>query len=186
MVSNRDIVSESLLKEERGNISEEKLASHFCLQLPGWCPCLNCRDFDRPPALQKIGCNKNMPLSLKRKASRSPEESCEKACKRSTSRFTDPEGSTEAAADENHVERFQFDCNANELETFKEGECPENTTKSNNWALRNFMLGEWRVMRNTQNTSVQKMCLKTRERLVTGYASLCVKLEELMDKDTHP
>ena len=52
----------------------------------------------------------------------------------------------EAAANENHVERFQFDCNANELETFKEGECPKNTTKSNDWTLRNFRA--WQVARN--------------------------------------
>ena len=41
-----DIVSKSLIVQKRGALSEEKFADNFCLQLPGWCPCLNCRDFD--------------------------------------------------------------------------------------------------------------------------------------------
>jgi len=44
--------SETLLVKEIGAIPEEKLANKFCLQrglqLPGWYPCLNCRDFDQP------------------------------------------------------------------------------------------------------------------------------------------
>jgi len=47
-----EVVSETLLVKERGPIPEEKLANKFCLQLPGWCPCLNCRDFDQPVHLQ--------------------------------------------------------------------------------------------------------------------------------------
>ena len=41
-----DIVGKSLIVKKKGAISEEKLADYFCLQLPGLCPCLNCRDFD--------------------------------------------------------------------------------------------------------------------------------------------
>ena len=51
--------------------------------------------------------------------------------------------SAEAGQD---TERFQFDCNIDELQKFKEGECPENTAKSNDWALQNFHA--WRVARN--------------------------------------
>jgi len=40
------VVSETLLVKEIGVIPKEKLAKKFYLQLPGWCPCLNCRDFD--------------------------------------------------------------------------------------------------------------------------------------------
>jgi len=47
------VVSETLLVKERGAIPEEKLATNkFCLQLPGWCPCLNCRYFDQPVHLR--------------------------------------------------------------------------------------------------------------------------------------
>ena len=44
-----DIVSKLLIVKEKGTVSEEKLATNFCLQLLGWCPCLNCRDFDPQP-----------------------------------------------------------------------------------------------------------------------------------------
>jgi len=46
------VVSETLLVKEIGAIPEEKLANKFCLQLPGWCPCLNCHDFDQPVYLR--------------------------------------------------------------------------------------------------------------------------------------
>ena len=63
-----EVVSETLLVKERGAIPEEKLANKFYLQLPGWCPCLNCHDFDQPVHLQKAACNKEMLRRLKRKA----------------------------------------------------------------------------------------------------------------------
>ena len=45
----------------------------------------------------------------------------------------------------NHItERFQFNsCSVDKLLKFKEGECPENTAKNNDWALRDiFTFGE--------------------------------------------
>ena len=190
MQSNRDIVSETLLVKERGAISE-KLASDFCLQLPGWCPCLNCRDFNPQPPMprpvpRKIGCNSKEMLKLKRKAAapKNSEVPCEKSCKKST------EAHIEAGADENDVEssieRFRFDCNVDELQKFKEGECPENTTKSNDWALRNFH--SWRVAHNEKYPDdpcpEDVFKEKIRAKFATGYASLCVKLEDRMDKNT--
>ena len=50
--------------------------------------------------------------------------------------------------------------------------------------LEIFILGEWRVMKSTQTIHVQKTCLKIRAKLATGYASLCAKLEDRMDKNT--
>ena len=49
---------------------------------------------------------------------------------------------------ENHIaERLQFDsCSVDGLQKFKEGKCPENTAKNNDWALRIFHA--WRVARN--------------------------------------
>ena len=57
----------------------------------------------------------------------------------------------EKEVSENHIaERFQFDsCSVDELQKFKEGECPENTAKNNDWALRNFHA--WRVARNEKH-----------------------------------
>ena len=34
-------------------LPEDELASHYCLQVPGWCPCVNCRDF-LPPSVSLL------------------------------------------------------------------------------------------------------------------------------------
>jgi len=36
------------------------------------------------------------------------------------------------------LERFFFDVSADELTDFQKGECPENTTRSTDWAYKNF------------------------------------------------
>ena len=139
-----DIVSKSLIVKKGGAISEKKLADNFCLQLPGWCPCLNCRDFN-PQPLQPIqlptelSSTKDM-LRLKRKAPEKLREVSKKS-------HIEGEDSENAPV----TERFQFDCNADELQKFKEGDCPKNTAKNNEWALRNFHA--WRVTRNEQHGS---------------------------------
>jgi len=46
-----------------------------------------------------------------------------------------------------------FDTTVKELDAFKQGECPLNTTKNTEWALKNFE--EWRVARNRNYTSEQ-------------------------------
>ena len=66
MLSNQSVVSQLLLVKERGDICEGKLASDFCLQLPGWCLCLNCRDFE-PQRLVITNSDKEM-LKTKREA----------------------------------------------------------------------------------------------------------------------
>ena len=43
------VVSKTLIvKDNVGLLPEDELASHYCLQVPGWCPCVNCRDFSPP------------------------------------------------------------------------------------------------------------------------------------------
>ena len=59
---------------------------------------------------------------------------------------------TEKKAKESN-DRFTFDTTMEDLESFKEGCCPANTAKNNNWALRTFEL--WRVARNIKYTSDQ-------------------------------
>ena len=136
-----DIVCKSLIVK-RGVILEEKLVDDFCLQLPGWCPCLNCRDFD-PQPLQpvqsptELSSTKDM-LRLKIKA----PEKLRKVSKKSHIEGEDSENAPVA-------ERFQFDCNADEQQKFKEGDCPKNTARNNDRALRNFHA--WRVARNEQH-----------------------------------
>ena len=83
-------------------------------------------------------------LKLKRKAAapKNSEVPCEKSCKKSTEAHIEVDENDV----ESSIERFRFDCNVDKLQKFKEGECPENTTKSNDWVLRNFH--SWRVACN--------------------------------------
>ena len=93
----------------------------------------------------------------KRKAPQNSEE----PLKKSRSDNVSFEGSLEASTgtEEQHAERFQFDCNLDELQKFKEGECPGNTAKSNDWALRNFHA--WRVARNEKYPDDQCPCRRS-------------------------
>ena len=114
------VVSDSLLWK-----GEEKFLSlddqrKFCLGLAGWCPCIDCTD----PEMASTDPNK--PLSLKRKA---------------TGTKTNEEPAAKKVDN-----RFLFDVTTEELENFMEGGCPKNTTKSNEWAIRNFEA--WRDARN--------------------------------------
>ena len=43
-------------------------------------------------------------------------------------------------------ERFSFDIGEDDFESFKKGECPANTAKSTEWAMKNFEM--WRIARN--------------------------------------
>ena len=108
-----DIVSKSLIVEKRGAVSEGELADNFCLQLPGWCPCLNCRDFD-PQLLQPIQ-STTEPSSTKNMKRKAPVKL------RAVSKKSHIEGENSENAPV--AERFQFDCNVDELQKFKEGEC---------------------------------------------------------------
>lgn len=45
-------------------------------------------------------------------------------------------------------ERFSFNICEDDLETFKKGECPANTAKSTEWAMKNFEL--WHIARNAK------------------------------------
>ena len=44
------------------------------------------------------------------------------------------------------AERFSFNIGEDDFESFKIGECPANTAKSTEWAMKNFEM--WRIARN--------------------------------------
>ena len=46
-------------------------------------------------------------------------------------------------------DRFSFDVTMEELDAFKEGDCPANTVKSTDWAVRTFE--SWRTVRNKKH-----------------------------------
>ena len=52
-------------------------------------------------------------------------------------------------------ERFSFVIGEDDLETYKKGECPANTAKSTEWAMKNFEM--WRIARNAK--FVNDQCL---------------------------
>ena len=45
-------------------------------------------------------------------------------------------------------ERFSFNIEEDDSEAFKKGECPANTIKSTEWAMKN--LESWRIARNAK------------------------------------
>ena len=157
------IVSESLIVKDkfRLRLSESELASHFCLQVPGWCPCGNCRDFVPSVSLLveaedlvkdnlKI-CNMNREsyrLMLKRKASATGTATPNAAGggKKAIKEHATASQDTNEEFTNQPNKRFQFDSFSNDLQSFKEGECAVNTAKSNEWALKNFET--WRNARN--------------------------------------
>ena len=99
--------------------------SKFCLGLPEWCPC----------CIEKSKMESRCAKSLKLKWRQVNEDlTTEKKAKESNDRYT-------------------FDTTMEDLESFKEGYCPANTAKNNDWALRTFEL--WRVARNIKYTSDQ-------------------------------
>ena len=130
--------------------------------VPGWCPCIDCAASATSSSTVTVNNNgpdevtqvKNAetvysepltrrPLSLNRRRKRVPSEECSESpvvatgCKK-------PQKSTVAVSEE----RFSFNTDEHELEAFKKGECPANTTKSTEWAMKNFEL--WRIARNAK------------------------------------
>ena len=118
------VVSNSLLWK-----GEEKFLSladqrRFCLGIPGWCPCIDCTE----PEIATIDPGKL--LSHKRNAAGSSagskihhDSNLKPVAKKVNEKVED---------------RFLLDVTTEELEVFMEGGCPKNTTKSNEWAIRNL------------------------------------------------
>ena len=87
------------------------------LGIIGQCPCVNCTS----PKIASI--NPDKPLSLKQKAT--------------VSKLADCESGEEPAAKKVN-DRFLFDGTREEIKSFVEEECPQDTTKNNEWAVHNF------------------------------------------------
>ena len=132
-----EVVSKSLIRTSlRPGITEEGVKK-FCLGIPGWCSC--CEE-----PMEKD--SKRAPKSLQLKRTRQTKVSNEN-CRRSK------ESNSEYNEEEVEIseDKFSFDVTCEELDAFKEGECPANTMKNTEWALKNFE--EWRVARNRRYSS---------------------------------
>ena len=120
MNKSRAVVSPSLLRRSpKPGVSSEQYQS-FCLGLPEWCPCCI-----------KMAERKRKPLSLKRpRVDQSDKEN-------------DDHEQQKISKTE---ERYLFDVTLEDITKFKEGECPLNTEKNTEWAVRNFEA--WQTARN--------------------------------------
>ena len=124
-LSSQIVVSKSLI------LTQDKYGapdSNFCLGLPDWCPC--CIEKSK----MESRCSKSMTLKRRKNNEELTIQSTEKKAKES-------------------IDRFSFDTTMEDLQLFKEGHCPSNTVKNNEWALRTFE--SWRVARNAKYTSDQ-------------------------------
>ena len=174
-----DIVSKSLIVKKRGAISIEKLADNFCLQLLGWFPCVNCHDFDLQPLQPvqlptKLSSTKDM-LRLKSKA----QESLEKLVRNLI---------LKVKILKMHwlLNGFNSIAMLMSCRNLRKVIVLRTQLKAMSGHLEFSTLGEWQGMSSMAlMTSVQKMCLTITAKPATDYASLCVKLEGLMNKNTH-
>ena len=138
---------------------------NYCLGLPDWCPCIDCTAKTTSSSTVTIidgepdevsqcknaetvhsGQLNSCPLSLNRRRKRVPSEDCsENPAAGAATGIKKPQ---KRAAGHVPEERFSFNIGEDDLETFKKGECPANTTKSTEWAMKNFEL--WRIARNAK------------------------------------
>ena len=75
-------------------------------------------------------------------------------------------------------EQFSFNIGEDDLETFKKGECPANTTKSTEWAMKNFEL--WRIARNAKlrDQCPEQWFVRIKKTCVDGCVDLYLRHEK--------
>ena len=139
VIDTKVIVSSSLITNKpRAPLSKED-QKLFCLGLDSWCPCDNCGGHIMESVDRSTTKSSTLSLKLKRKRHDvSNEVTKEEEIQEET---FEPCGKMPKVDD-----RFLFDVTLDDLNKFKEGDCPVNTAKNTMWALRNFQ--EWRVARN--------------------------------------
>ena len=135
---------------------------NYSLGLPGWHSCINCTAKTTSTSTVAIIDNKpdeviqcknvetvyskqlnSHPLSLNRHRKCVPSEDC----------LENPAAVTEIKKLQKRAagvleKWFSFDIVEDDLETFKKGECPSNTTNSTEWAMKNLKL--WHIARNVK------------------------------------
>ena len=126
--------------------------------LPGWCPCIDCTAATASTTLDSTvttisddepnevaGRNSDQinrrPLSLNQRRKRVPSDL---ECSEDSTAGKDSKKPQKIVPEE----RFSFSIGEDDLESFKKGECPANTTKSTEWGMKNFE--SWRVARNAK------------------------------------
>ena len=152
----KSVVSKSLIQKDPIPSVGPEFYKSFCLGLPDWYPC----------CIKMAEQRKGKSLSLKRPhVMLSDQESSKKSNKpidRLQSTSSNQEKSEKIIADNRPCgtplyhgnskktdrmdERYLFDVTFYDLSKIKEGECPANTEKNTEWAIRNFE--SWRSARN--------------------------------------
>ena len=144
-----EVVSESLISKDPVPSVGPEFYKPFCLGLLDWCPC----------CIKMAEQRKGKSLSLKRphvtvsdqENSKKTSETVDRQQVKLTSISSNQENGEKSKADNSKKsdktdERYLFDVTFDDLNKFKEGECPANTEKNTEWAIRNFEF--WRLARN--------------------------------------
>ena len=155
-------------KEVDKNYFTTPESRNFCLGMPGWCPCIDCTGstavtisddeashevislnntesiYSKPSA---TGSATHCPMSLNRRRKRASSAECsenQRPPPATNYKKPQPKKPQKSLPEE----RFSFNIEDDDLEAFKKGECPANTTKSTEWAMKNFE--SWRIARNAK------------------------------------
>ena len=138
VMSKREVVSESLILTSSKPGVQKEHYKKFCLGLPDWCPCCAGKELNMAENSNPNGGVKNS------KGRSSSGKSLQLKQTRATTK-TKPVPPDQKKV-KNYDDRFSFDVTIEELDAFKEGDCPNNTVKNTEWAVRTFE--SWRTARN--------------------------------------
>ena len=161
--SEQDVVSDSLILTSLKPGVPKGHYKNFCLGLSYWCPCCTGDE------LRMAENNPNIAV-LKNKERES------KTLQLKRSRVATKTVLLEQKKVNNYNERFSCDdVTIEEVDTFKEGDCPTNTAKTTEWAVRTF-----EVWRTACKKSTRWICAlwnfslpKTTKKLAIGYMQIC-------------
>ena len=129
--SEQAMVSDSLI------LTSSKPGKEHCLGLPDWCACCNGDELCMAENNPNVAVLKN-------------KERESKLLQLKGSRVATKTVLLEQKEVKNCNERFSFnDVTIEELDAFKEGDCPTNTAKNTEWVVRTFEV--WRTARNKKH-----------------------------------
>ena len=137
VMSKCEVVSESLILTSSKPGVQKEHYKKFCLRLPDWCLCCAGEELNMAE-------NSNPNGGVKNSEGRSSSgKSLQLKRTRATTKTVLPADQKKV---KNNDDRFSFDITIEELDAFKEGDCPSNTIKNTEVAVRTFE--SWRIARN--------------------------------------
>ena len=188
-MNRQEVVSQSLIVTSSKPGVPKEHYKKFCLGLPDWCPCCAGDESagdgsagDRS-AGEKVNMTENNPNAGGSKQSERGSKFLQLKRSRTVPKHVAQSGQKKV---KDNDDRFSFDVTMEELDAFKEGDCPANTVKSTDWAVRTFE--SWRTVRNKKHPT--DLCPselsrpKIIKRFVIGSANLLSKLVNRTERNT--